>query len=70
MDDEAPVVKMMTQSLNVDENEVIQLHESMIEMSDEDTDSEKLVFIVSKQPQYGQLEKGGVYIYSSKATQN
>ena len=59
VDDAAPVIKLLRESISLKEKQVVNIDANLVQLSDEDTDDEKLTFFVSGPPKFGLLEKQG-----------
>lgn len=59
VDDAAPVIKLLRESISLREKQVVNIDANLVQLSDEDTDDEQLTFLVSEPPKFGLLEKQG-----------
>ena len=59
VDDAAPVIKLLRESISLKEKQVVNIDANLVQLSDEDTDDEQLTFLVSGPPKFGLLEKQG-----------
>ena len=59
MDDEKPKLKLMEKKLPVPERGFIGIDRKMMQVSDEDTEENRLLFLVVDPPKFGYLERNG-----------
>ena len=59
VNDAAPVIKLLRESISLKEKQVVNIDANLVQLSDEDTDDEQLTFLVSGPPKFGLLEKQG-----------